>query len=114
MKERANEMIGKMIRKKRKERGYTQDKLAEKAGVNSKSIYRIENGIQTPGVEMLSRLGNALGTDLQSLIDGSEPIDLIGYEKELEMILHGCSWSEKKFIFGLLRYVIDNIKELEG
>ena len=64
MKEKTKEMIGKNLRTKRKEHGFTQEKLAEKAGVNVRSIQRIEQGMeQEKRIELLRQTAiNQLNT----------------------------------------------------
>ena len=114
MKEKTKEMIGKNLRTKRKEHGFTQEKLAEKAGVNVRSIQRIEQGMEQPELDMLSKIGAALQIDWQELIYGSEPIDYIEHERKVQLIIEHCNWREKKFIYGLLDYVVLNIKDLES
>ena len=45
----------------RAERGFSQARLAELAGVDRKTINRIENGHFSPALDTLVRLGVALG-----------------------------------------------------
>lgn len=91
MKEKTKEMIGKNLRTKRKEHGFTQEKLAEKAGVNVRSIQRIEQGTEQPDLDMLSKIGAALQIDWQELIYGSEPVDYIEHERRVQLIIEHCN-----------------------
>ena len=52
--------------------------------------------------------------DWQELIYGSEPVDYIEHERRVQLIIEHCNWREKKFIYGLLNYVVQNIKDLES
>ena len=38
------DLIGKFIRKKRKEKGYTQEEFAKKMGISRYTLYKIEKG----------------------------------------------------------------------
>ena len=64
------EKIGKFILNCRKEKGITQEQLAEKLGVTSKSISRWENGKTMPDISMLNILANELSCTVQELLNG--------------------------------------------
>lgn len=56
------------LRKYRKERGLTQETLAEKAGVSLASYKSYESGANGISLEALAKLGNALDIDPASLL----------------------------------------------
>lgn len=56
--------IGELIKSVRKQKGYTQKQLAEKAGVSNNSLIRYENGETSPSIQVLQLISNALGVDL--------------------------------------------------
>lgn len=56
--------IGELIKSVRKQKGYTQKQLAEKAGVSNNSLIRYENGETSPSMQTLQLISNALGVDL--------------------------------------------------
>ena len=49
------------VRRLRKERGLTQEALAGECGLDTRHVGRIERGQTNPTVELLGRLGAALG-----------------------------------------------------
>ena len=53
--------IGERIRQLRKERGISQVKLAEKAGLSQPHIVRIEQGRYSVGLDILQAIAKALG-----------------------------------------------------
>ena len=55
--------LGSLLRKYRVEQGYSQEALAERAGVSARSIQDLERGLSMPRPETLSRLLNALNLD---------------------------------------------------
>jgi transcriptional regulator with XRE-family HTH domain len=57
--------IGERIREERKKRGFKIAELSERAGISSNFLGNIERGIDTPSVETLINIANALfiGTD---------------------------------------------------
>ena len=64
--------IGKFILNCRKEKGLTQEQLAEKLGVTSKSISRWENGNTMPDYSVLKDLCNELDINVNELLSGEK------------------------------------------
>jgi len=52
--------------------GLTQQELSDAAGVSRSTVARIESNRQSPGVETLTRLADALGVTLDHLTGGVE------------------------------------------
>ncbi len=59
---------GQAIQRIRKERGLTQERLAEMTDVASNSISRIERGLLIPALPTLIDICNALGTSADSIL----------------------------------------------
>ena len=64
------EKIGKFISALRKEKGMTQEQLAEKMGVTDKSISRWENGKTLPDISILVALAEELNVEISELLNG--------------------------------------------
>ncbi len=64
--------IGKFIAELRKEKNMTQEQLAEKLGVTSKSISRWENGNTMPDYTLLKDLCNELDININELLSGEK------------------------------------------
>ena len=64
--------IGKFISNCRKEKNLTQEQLAEKLGVSSKSISRWENGNTMPDYSLLKDLCNELDINVNELLSGEK------------------------------------------
>ena len=62
--------IGTFIAEMRKEKGMTQEELAEKFGVSSRSVSRWENGNTMPELGLLVELAVFYGVDINEIIDG--------------------------------------------
>jgi transcriptional regulator with XRE-family HTH domain len=60
--------IGDQIRAARREARLSQEKLAELAGMDRQAINRIEQGHQSPLVDNLIRIADALGVPLADLV----------------------------------------------
>lgn len=61
------EKIGKFIAECRKKQNLTQEQLAQKLGVSSKSISRWENGSNMPDYSVLDTLCNTLNISINEL-----------------------------------------------
>jgi transcriptional regulator with XRE-family HTH domain len=65
---RSQDHIGKRIRKRRIELGWSQDYLAQVSGYSRIYILKVENGhIKSPGIKALEKLSYCLGIKLESL-----------------------------------------------
>jgi len=60
-------LVGDNIRGYRKRIGWTQEKLAIRAGVNSEHISRMENGTENITIETIQKLAGSLGIDTYKL-----------------------------------------------
>lgn len=64
-------MLGESIKKIRKKRNLTQDKLARLADIPYTSITKIETGvIKSPSVQTVAKIAKALNISLDELIRG--------------------------------------------
>jgi len=57
--------LGERIRQLRKQKGVNQDQVAEAAGIDPKSLSRIECGVFNPSIETLQGLATALDVEMQ-------------------------------------------------
>ena len=63
-------LLGDTVRAKRKEAGFSQEKLAEKADLSAVFISRIERGVESPSLDNLVKVAKALGIRVRDLVDG--------------------------------------------
>ncbi len=63
--------IGERIRATRKERGLTQDELADRVGMNGRHLSRIETGRLTAPRRTLLRIAEALELPIEELSEGN-------------------------------------------
>ena len=68
-------MLGNRIREYRKERGFSQEILAEKSGVSTNTISRIEGGQMAMSVGILQKIVKALGGDANTLLGVSTEVN---------------------------------------
>ena len=64
--------IGNYLRELRKQKGMTQEQLAEQFGTTSRSVSRWENGSNLPDLSVLVELASFYGVDLNEIINGEK------------------------------------------
>ncbi|MBQ2873175.1 MAG: helix-turn-helix transcriptional regulator [Bacilli bacterium] len=64
--------IGKFITEQRKQKKLTQEKLAEKLGINNRTISRWENGINMPDASLYKKICEVLEISIEELINGEK------------------------------------------
>lgn len=62
------EMVAERIITKRKKAGLSQDALAELAGIDRKTVNRIENGHFSPSMETFFRIAHALRANAKDFL----------------------------------------------
>lgn len=90
-------VLSKFIIQKRKEKGYSQRKLAAISGLSNTTISRIENGeIDNPEIETLIKIAETLKIDKDVLISiaYSETVTLKGEELPKELLDIGMEYLE--------------------
>ena len=76
------ESIGKRISKYRKEKGLTQESLAERVGVSSQAVSKWENDASCPDISLLPQLCGELGITTDELLTGkSEKVQMLSEER---------------------------------
>jgi len=61
-------LLGEAVRTRRKEAGFSQEKLAEKAGLSTVFISRVERGKESPSVDSVVKIARALGVRVHELV----------------------------------------------
>lgn len=80
-------MLGRNIRKLRKEFGWTQQILAEKSGISVPFMTQIELGRKSASLEVIQKIASALDVPYKKLFDEEESAvsaqNLVALEKQL-------------------------------
>ena len=84
-------MLGKKIQKLRKNKGYSQEVLAEKLHVVRQTVSKWEKELSVPDAEMLKNIADVLEVSVSELLDGKAPesnekVDLEAVSQQLEII----------------------------
>lgn len=88
--------IGKFISELRKNKKITQEELAEKLGVNNRTISRWENGNNMPDVSLYKPLCDELNITINELLSGKKLSEKEYQEKLEENIVNTIDYSNKK------------------
>ena len=78
--------IGKFILNCRKEKGLTQEQLAEKLYITDRAVSKWERGLSLPEADKMLDLCNILDINVNELLNG-EKIEMKDYEKKNEELL---------------------------
>ena len=105
------QITGKFIAHKRKEKNLTQEQLAEKLGVSNKTISKWETGKCMPDYTVVKSLCEELGITVAELMDGevSEEKSVRTYDEEQIMNLLKRTQDlekQKNFLYGILLIVM--------
>ncbi|MDO4465356.1 MAG: helix-turn-helix transcriptional regulator [Bacillota bacterium] len=105
------QITGKFIAHKRKEKNLTQEQLAEKLGVSNKTISKWETGKCMPDYTVVKSLCEELGITVAELMDGevSEEKSVRTYDEEQIMNLLKRTQDlekQKNLLYGILLIVM--------
>ena len=91
--------IGGFLKELRKEKELTQEQLAEKFGVSSRSVSRWENGNTMPELGILVELADYYEVDIKEIIDGERKSEIMKKEeKETLRKVADYAETEKKLV----------------
>ena len=62
------ERVGLNLQRLRREKGLSQEELADLAGIHQTYLSGVERGKRNPTVSVLQRIAEALGSDIEDLV----------------------------------------------
>ena len=115
---------GKLLQDLRKEKGLTQEQLAEMTGVARRTVSRWETGSNMPDLDVLIELSDFYGVDLREILNGERKSENMNEELK-ETVLQVADYSNEEktrllqrmhwlFIGGLLGLAVFLITVLLG
>lgn len=103
-------ILGERLKKARKDRGLTQEQLAEQAGLSARHIAKIEKGDVNPSFEVLSTLVKTLGVSFDAIFDpASEQVE--AEIQEVAGLYRACPEQERRLMLAVIRTML---RELMG
>ena len=89
--------IGELLRKLRNEKHLSQEQLAEKLNVSSRSVSRWENGNTMPDISLIIELADFYDIDIRELLNGERKSEKMDKDmKETLDMVSDYSATEKK------------------
>ena len=98
--------IGELLRTLRNEKHLSQEQLAEKLNVSSRSVSRWENGNTMPDISLIIELADFYDIDIRELLNGereSEKMDK-DMKETLDMVSDYSAAEKKKMVRDLITY----------
>lgn len=87
--------IGCFVKKLRKEKGLTQEQLAEKLNVSGRTVSRWETGNNMPDLSILIELADFFDVDIREIIDGERKSEKMDKEQQ-DVMLKVADYSNQK------------------
>lgn len=87
--------IGEFLKELRKEKGLTQEQLAEKINVSRRTVSRWETGNNLPDLDVLIEMADYYEVDLRELLDGERKSEEMNKEME-ETVLKVADYSNEE------------------
>ena len=86
---------GKLLQELRKEKGFTQEALAEKMGVARRTVSRWETGSNMPDLDILMELSDLYEVDLREILSGERKSEQMNKELK-ETVLQVADYSNEE------------------
>ena len=87
--------FGRYVKTLRRERGDTQEQLAERCDLSADTIRRLEHGSFSPSLDTLTKLVDGLRIDLSTLFEGFDRRE-IGTARELLALARSLTADERR------------------
>ena len=102
-------IIGTRIAELRKNKGWSQYKLAEKADISNNYLSNIENNHSIPSLETLMNICFALGITPNDILLGTSSKQEKNYiSKDIEDLLFQCTIQEKRYVLEIIKVFLNN------
>jgi len=96
------ELLAERIRTARKEKGYSQSKLAELADVSTNTIGKLEISYTTVSLKTILNIANVLEVDINYLISANPPNNKQPTDLFIESLLRDFSEKDKQFLIQII------------
>lgn len=98
-------IIGERIKRARKEKNMTQEKLAEQIGVSIAFLSRIERGNSQVNIKRLSQICKILDLTEGEILNGSSNESNSYLNVEFAKLLSSCSSEQQKLIYEVAKVI---------
>ena len=95
-------LLAERIKEARKEKGYSQSKLAELAGVSTNTIGKLEINYTTISLKTILNIANVLDVDINYLISDGSPDSKKATDLFIESLLQDFTEKDKQFLIQII------------
>lgn len=103
--EKLSAKLGARIKVMRRSRGLSQEKLAEKAVIDSKFLSQLELGTRNPSLGTVHRIAHGLGIPVKELFDFEH--DAKGMRKELQELVEALNDETAQKAYRILKVLVE-------
>jgi len=100
--------IGQFLKHLRKNKGLTQEQLAEHFNVSSRTVSRWETGSNMPDVNMLIELADFYDTDIREIINGERKSENMDTENK-DTLKKVAEYSNRRLIKKIIKGTLEGI-----
>ena len=106
--------VGRRIAKARRDKGFSQALLAEKANISVSHLSNIERGRKSLSAEILLRIAETLQVSADGILFTDIPQVHKEIESQIDVNLNNCTAREKEFILKLIKDIGAFITEIKA
>ncbi|MBR5917797.1 MAG: helix-turn-helix transcriptional regulator, partial [Lachnospiraceae bacterium] len=98
--------VGSFLKELRKEKGITQEQLAEKLNVSGRSVSRWETGNNMPDISLLVEIADFYDVDVREIIEGERKSEMMNKEvREVATKMADYANTEKGRLLKVVRLI---------
>lgn len=105
--------VGRRIKKKRLERQFSQERLAELTEISPQYLGAIENGRKAVSLNVICKISEVLELTIDEILYGRNRIPIDQYCADLELLLVGCTKKEARIVYDVSNALLESIRENE-
>ncbi len=105
--------IGRNIANARKTAKRTQEDVAEKLGIDTGSLSRMERGVILPGIPMLDRISDELNVSLWQLL-GTASLSSAALAENIQSLIEQLDFPERCFLLEQIEVWVKQLVAMSG
>ena len=95
-------VIGNRIQIRRKQRGYTQEQMAESLDFSVGFISQVERGITKLSLDSLANIAEFLGCSISSIVDDTNHEDYTYFQTDFNSLYESLSYEDQRLFYYML------------
>lgn len=99
-------LFGMRMKELRKNKGLSQEELAEKAEISSKYLSRVEMGQHLPSIDVLARLADILHVEMKDLFDFGHEVGIKELRETINRFTKDANEEKLKMVVKFLKAIM--------